>query len=94
MFFVVFLPALKKNVVLPAEWIYNIGDHLEKFINNSLNKNQWFLCYYTTSVAAFNDDHQPNKDVVPDFALDLITKESEEFNGVFFGLLVHFNRMY
>lgn len=94
MYFVVFLPALKKNVVLPAEWIYNVGDHLEKFINNGLNKNQWFLCYYTTKEAAFNDDHQPNKDAIPDFSLDLITKESDIFNGVFFGLLVHFNRMY
>lgn len=96
MFFVVFMPALAKNVVIPAEWIYDIGHHLEKFVNNGLNSNQWFLCYYTSDESAFNDEHQPDKRFIPDFTLDLITsvKVGEEFSGVFFGLLVHFNRMY
>lgn len=93
MFFIVYLPPLRKNVVIPANWIFDIGVHLEKFINNGLNSNQWFLCYYTTNPEAFTDNH-PDKDFNPDFTLDLITEVNadEQFDGVFFGLLVRFKR--
>lgn len=84
------------NVVIPAEWIYDIENHFEKFINFSLNSNQWFLCYYTTKPNAFSDDHRPDENIVPDFRLNLITEinAGDEFNGVFFGRLVHCSRMY
>lgn len=98
MFFVVFLPPLRKNVIIPANWIYNIEDHLEKFINNGLNKNQWFLFYYTTKPQAFvnNANDQPDEDFTPDFTLDLITEieAGDDFDGVFFGVLVNFKSEY
>lgn len=91
MFFVIYLPPLKKNVIVPTEWIFDVGNHLEKFINKGLNTNQWFLCYYTTKTAAFIDD-QPDKNYDPDFSLELITKINAdgEYDGCFVGLLVHF----
>lgn len=93
MFFVVYLPILKRNVIIPIEWINDVGNHLEKFINNGLNKNQRFLCYYTTKAAAFIGD-QPDKNHAPNFGLALVTKtdQNTDFDGCFFGLLVHFHR--
>lgn len=93
MFFVMYLPTLKKNVIIPIEWINDVENHVEKFINNGLNRNQWFLCYYTTNPTAFVDD-QPNKNYIPDFTLALVTKfnPNGEFDGCFHGKLVHFNR--
>lgn len=96
MYFVVFLPPLRRNVLIPVEWIFDIENHLEKFINHGLNSNQWFLCYYTTNPHAFTDDQQPDKGYVPDFTLDLITNVNagHEFDGVFFGNLIRFKRKY
>lgn len=95
MYFVIYLPTLKKRVIIPTEWINDVGKHLEKFINNGLNKNQWFLCYYTSNAAAFIGD-QPDQNYVPDFKLSLVTKinDNDEYNGCFIGLLVHFSREY
>lgn len=93
MFFVMYLFTLKKNVIIPIQWINDVGKHLEKFIYNGLNKNQWFLCYYTTKEDAFIDD-RPNENYAPDFDLALVTKvnQNDEFDGCFVGKLVHFHR--
>lgn len=97
MYFVVYLVPLKKNVVIPASWIYGIGDQLEKFINLGMNHNQWFLCYYSTNPDAFIDDQlkEPNENFEADFAIDLITKiNTVQFEGVFLGNLIYFTRKY
>lgn len=93
MFFVMYLPTLKENVIIPVEWINDVGQHLEKFINNGLNKNQRYLLYYTTKEAAFIGD-RPDKNYSPDFNRALVTKVNRngEFDGCFFGFLVHFHR--
>lgn len=80
-------------VIIPANWIYDIDVHLEKFINNGLNSNQWFSCCYTTKPEAFTDNH-PDKDFIPDYTLVLINEVNadERFDGVIFGLLVRFKR--
>lgn len=67
-YFVVFLRGMKKNVVLPASWIKDIGSHFAKFINNSLNQSQKFVCYFPeTSSHAFDDNGRPSGDIEPDF---------------------------
>lgn len=73
MFFVVYLKALKRNVVLPATWIHEIGSHFEKFMNRSINSSQWYLCYYTTNNNAFVNG-RPNDEFLPDFDSDIITE--------------------
>lgn len=95
MYFVAYLKTLKKNVVLPANWIHEIGDHFEKFMNRSINTSQWFLCYYTTNSDAFVDGC-PNKDFEPDFDADILTEinASEPFDGCFLGRLKQFRRKY
>lgn len=95
MYFVVYLKPLKKNVVLPATWIHDIGNHFEKFMNRSINTSQWFLCYYTTKNDAF-DNGCPKKDFAPDFDSDIITEinANESFDGCFLGKLKQFRRKY
>lgn len=95
MYFIVYLKALRKNVVLPATWIHEIGSHFEKFMNKSINSSQWFLCYYTTNSERFIDGC-PDKDFGPDFSTDVIieTNDDESFDGCFHGKLKQFKREY
>lgn len=83
---------LKKNVILPSTWINEIDKHFEKFVNNSLNCSQKFVCYYTTNDAAFVDG-RPKCEFKPDFSVDLVTEINPDgsFDGCFFGKLQHFN---
>lgn len=92
MYFVVYLPSLKRNVVLPASWILNVEDHYEKFINLSINRSQWFLCYYTNNDAAFVDG-KPDEKFEVNFKLPMIqiANTADPFNGCFLGKLKHFN---
>lgn len=96
MYFVVFIEALKKYTIVPSKWVFDIGNHFEKFINSSLNKNQWFLCYFTTRRDAFDDDHRPICDYVPDFDRDVLTNidADGDFDGCFMCKLVFFSRKY
>lgn len=93
MYFVVRLLILGKNVILPTTWIHGIDEHMEKFINNSLNCTQKFLCYYTNKTAAF-DNGRPIPEFEPDFAADMVTNINSDgtFDGCFYGKLQHYSR--
>lgn len=93
-YFIVYLRQLKKYVVLPASWIKGIENHFEKFVNNSLNSSQQFLCYYTSNQAAFVDDC-PDHNFEPDFDSGMIadTNVAQSFDGCFFGKLKHYHGM-
>lgn len=65
-YFVVFLREKKKYVILPAKWINDIDNHLEKFVNYSLNCSQQFLCFYTEETHAFING-RPDENFAPDF---------------------------
>lgn len=58
-------------MVVPENWIKNIGLHLEKFLNNSLNSSQEHICYWTNSVVARNHDEILRLDFPPNFNLPL-----------------------
>lgn len=83
---------LNKNVILPKTWIYGIEEHLEKFINNSLNCTQKFRCYYTTDAAAF-DMGCPKLEFEPDFDADMVTGINPDgsFDGCFYGKMQFFS---
>lgn len=91
MYFVVYLKALQKNVVIPATWIHEIDSHIEKFINNSINKNQSFLCYYTNNEAAYIDGC-PKPYFLPNFCLPMVQQPNPDgsFDGCFVGKLKKF----
>lgn len=94
MYFVVFLKALKKNVVLPTSWIENITNHFEKFLNYSLNSSQTFRCFHTTDEDAFIES-RPNEEYQVDFSLELIEQENgENYKGCFLGQIKKFKWTY
>lgn len=68
-FFVVYLKELRKNVILPSTWIKEVDQHFEKFMNNSINGNQLFACYFTNNPAAFNNNGSPKHDFSTKFDL-------------------------
>lgn len=83
---------LNKNVVVPSTWIRDIDKHFEKFVNNSLNCSQKFVCYYTTNDSVF-DDGRPKHEFQPDFTVDPLTELNTDgsFDGYFQAKLQHFS---
>lgn len=67
MYFIAFFKDLKKNLIVPKQWIKDIKLHKEKFYNNSLNRSQTFTCFYTDNPNAFDDDGLPIGNFVPNF---------------------------
>lgn len=92
MYFVVYLLQLKKYAILPADWIKGIDDQFEKFVNNSINSSQKFLCFYTTNETAFING-EPDSNFEANFNLPLVTEINADgsFEGCFYGRLKHFN---
>lgn len=58
MFYVVYLTKPRKNVIIPASWIDANYKQFDKFMNNGVNKNQQFRCY-------FNGEFYDHDDGVP-----------------------------
>lgn len=68
MYFVAFFIDLKRNVIVPKQWIHNIKSHKEKFYNHSVNSGQVFTCFYTNQRKAFAEDGLPIGTFQPNFA--------------------------
>lgn len=68
MYFVVYFIKPKIRVVVPKKWIFAIEEHWEKFINNSINRNQTFVVFYSNEGDAMNANQMPNTDFTPDFS--------------------------
>lgn len=88
MYFVVYLVKLNTTVILPSNWIQNIDDHIEKFINRSLNTAQSFLCFYTNDKNAFEDNGTPKSNYPTDFSLQ--SRNDLDGPGCFIAKLKHF----
>lgn len=84
-YFVVYFRSVKKNVILPAKWIENIGDHTEKFFNYGLNTSQRYLCFYTNNPDAFDEKNCPRADWPANF--NLAMRSDFKFDGCFRGKL-------
>lgn len=67
MFFIVFLCEPKVNVVILHNWIYEIEKQWAKFLNNSINRNQKYLCYYSEELCALDARGRPNINWMPDW---------------------------
>lgn len=66
-YYVVYLHEKQKFVVVPAAWIKDIERHYEKFINNSLNRSQIFLCFHPDESSEAFIDGRPDVKYIPDF---------------------------
>lgn len=81
MYYIVFFEDLKKNWVVPKQWMKDIKSHKEKFYNNSLNHVQTFICFYTTDPNAFDDSGLPKSDYIPKF--DIQVRNALNGDGLF-----------
>lgn len=66
MYYIVYLLKDKINIIVPQTWIKDINDHIEKFINSGLNSSQKFLCFWTESPHAFDENGRPKLNFEPD----------------------------
>lgn len=85
-FYVVQFFQLNENQhkIVPQLWVKDAQNHMEKFINESLNHNQIFRCFYTTNPDAFYPDGCPKSDYAPNFSLEVRNTLGE---GCFLGVL-------
>lgn len=67
MYYIVFILPAGRYVVVPENWIKDIGLHMEKFLNNSLNSSQKYICYWSNSAAARDINGILRIDFPPDF---------------------------
>lgn len=75
MYYIIFIWPAAKYVVVPENWIKDIGLHLEKFLNNSLNTSQTHICYWNNGAAA----RDANGILLLDFPPDFDSQFSPEF---------------
>lgn len=88
MYYVAYFLALKKNIIVPKQWIKDIKLHKEKFYNNSLNRSQTFTCYYTNDQTAFDDDNFPKGDFPANFEVGF--RDNFDDEGLFRVKLKHY----
>lgn len=73
MYFIVYFVKPKLHTIVPKTWIQEVDIHWEKFVNNSLNRNQKHLCFYSEEPGAMIDRNdqvkEPNAYFIPDFNL-------------------------
>lgn len=73
MYFVAYLVAPMLHTIVPKNWIHEIDKHWAKFVNNSINRNQKHLCFYSEQPGAMIDRNdrfkEPNASFNPNFNL-------------------------
>lgn len=67
MFYVIYLPNARRNVVIPNKWIFNHEKQMNKDMFHGINPNQTVLCYFSPN--AYNGNGEPNPDFPPNFAM-------------------------
>lgn len=67
MYFVVYIRSIRQNRVVPHVWINKISDHIEKFINLGLKRNQIFEVFWTNNPEAFDLNGAPLRSFEPNF---------------------------
>lgn len=65
MYFIVRLKRAHQRLIVPHSWILDINKHVEKFMNNGLNKNQTFVVFWTGNSAAFDENDVPRAEFKP-----------------------------
>lgn len=67
LYYVVYLEAAEKSIVVPCTWIKDSEIILKKFVHKSLNTSQSNLCYWSTRDNAVSPNGRPNIDFEPNF---------------------------
>lgn len=79
MYFLAYLVSSKLNVIVSKTWIYDIDTHWQKFVNNGINRNQKFLCFYSERPGAVINRY----DLVLDLEYDHVKEPIASFNADF-----------
>lgn len=61
MWYIAYLLVAKKKIVIPMKWIKGLEEHMEKFINRSINSSQEFLVYYSNNPDAVDEYGRPDE---------------------------------
>lgn len=92
MFFVVYFIAAAVHRVVPYTWIIGISEHIQKFVNHSLNRNQEFTAFWTNQAGAYDDHNVPLASFVSTDMLANATHFDDQFprEGLYSCYLVRF----
>lgn len=88
MFYVVYFFKQQQHVVIPMEWIRENEASLELFVNESLNNNHVYYCFWSERGEAFKENGEPNSEFAPRFEMGLANNFPME--GCYLGKLIHF----
>lgn len=69
MYYIVYILENNAYAIVPENWIKDIDDHKEKFLNYSINSNQAYVCFWTQSRAARFPNRMLKLDFEPNFNL-------------------------
>lgn len=67
MYFVAKILSSNTIVVVPKKWVFGIENHWERMVNNGINKNNSFLCFYSEKPDALDAQGRPNEEYIPDW---------------------------
>lgn len=83
MFVVVLIKVVKKYVVIPESWIYDVSE--EKLKNNGVNRNQDVLIFWSND--AIGEDERPDGEYEPNFNLEILSVHPPT-NGIAHGCYI------
>lgn len=65
MFCIVYIQSVRRNYVVPIEWIRGLDSHMVKFLNYGVSGNQTYRVFWTTDPNAFKRNEIPKNDYPP-----------------------------
>lgn len=88
MFFIVYFIRPKGNVIIPVSWVREFEKNLENFVNDGLNNNHKYYCFWSQNDAAVKESGEPNAAYLPQFNFGLEHEFPNE--GCYLGKIIHF----
>lgn len=88
MYFIVYLIRQKQNVIFPITWVRENEKNLENFVNDGLNSNHTYYCFWSHNDGAIKENVEPNAAYSPRFNIGLENTFPNE--GCYLGKIIHF----
>lgn len=86
MFVVVYVDAIKKYIIVPEEWIFDIDE--EKLKNRGCNPNQKVRIFW--SALGIDGNGRPNAEYPANFGLNFATEHPPPNDACYMGKVVHY----
>lgn len=88
MYFIVYLIRQNQNVIIPVTWVRENEKNLENFVNDGLNRNHNYYCFWSQNDGAMKENGEPNAEYLPRFHIALGNEFPNE--GCYLGKIVRF----